>query len=83
MGWTSLGDEGYAGGMKPEELRKYQDEFRAMREMLGTFYLELGIPKHPLPHGPEEPPPGPPPSKEGANNGGPDDSVGSAQDQDH
>ena len=68
--------------MKPEELRQYQEEFRAMREMLGTFYLELGIPKHPLPAGPEGPPPDPSHSEEGGNNGGPDDPVGPAQEQD-
>jgi len=82
MGWTSLRDEGYAGGMKPEELRQYHDEFRAMREMLGTFYLELGIPKRPLPDDPEESPPDASHSEEGANTGGPDGPVGRAQDQD-
>lgn len=30
--------------MKSEELRQYEEEFRAMREMFGTYYLELGRP---------------------------------------
>lgn len=30
--------------MKTEEIRRYEEEFRAMREMLSTYYLELGIP---------------------------------------
>jgi hypothetical protein len=30
--------------VKSEELRRYEEEFRAMREMLGTYYLELGGP---------------------------------------
>jgi hypothetical protein len=29
--------------MKSEELRRYEEEFRAMREMLGTYYLELAL----------------------------------------
>jgi hypothetical protein len=30
--------------MKSEELRRYEEEFRAMRELLGTYCLELGLP---------------------------------------
>jgi hypothetical protein len=43
MGWTGPSWEGYAEAMKPEELRRYEEEFKASREMLGTYYLELGL----------------------------------------
>ena len=82
MGWTASGQEGYAGVMKPEDLRRYQDEFRAMREMLGTFYLELGISKRPLPDSPDEPAHDPLHSEDRVDDGGPDDPIGPAQDQD-
>lgn len=42
-GWTADFEPVYPGAMKTEELRRYEEEFRAMREMLGTYYLELGL----------------------------------------
>jgi hypothetical protein len=44
MGWTASAVQGYPGVMKSEELRRYEEEFQAMREMLGTCCLELGFP---------------------------------------
>lgn len=44
MGWTGSPREGYPEAMKPEELRRYEEEFKAIREMLGTYYLELSLP---------------------------------------
>lgn len=58
--------------MKSEELQRYEDEFREMRELLGTYYLELGRqpseaaePDRESPNPPAPPhDPGPPPEGE-------------------
>jgi hypothetical protein len=44
MGWTASAVQGYPGVMKSEELRRYEEEFKAMRDALGTYCLELGFP---------------------------------------
>ena len=41
-GWTPALNTGYAEDMKSEEILRYEEEFRAMREMFGTYFLELG-----------------------------------------
>ncbi len=49
--------------MKSEELRHYEEEFQAMREMLGTYCLELGRPSAEAETLDEKAQAGPPPTE--------------------